>query len=201
MTRIHRDAIAGEMSAHRASLHTALEELASKAGTLALIADLLVETLQSGHKILVAGNGGSAAESQHFSAELVGRFRRERPPYAVLALTTDSSILTAVGNDYSFAQVFSRQVEALGRAGDVLLTFSTSGESENLVQAVEAARRNNVATIAVTGPKPNRLARVADHALMLPGLDTPIVQELQMMVTHLLCGIIEDELSGMTTMV
>jgi D-sedoheptulose 7-phosphate isomerase len=156
----------------------------------------LVETLQRGNKILVAGNGGSAAEAQHFSAELVGRFLRDRDPYAAMALTTDSSVLTAVANDYAFEDVFARQVAGLGRPGDLLLAYSTSGESENLIRAADVAGELGMTVLAITGPGDSRLGSMADVSLQVPAQTTPVIQEIQMAVTHLLCEIVEREMSG-----
>jgi D-sedoheptulose 7-phosphate isomerase len=146
--------------------------------------------------VLVAGNGGSAAEAQHFAAELVGRFKRERAPYAVLSLTTDTALLTAVANDYGYTDVFARQVRALGQPGDLLVAFSTSGESENLVRAATAARRHGMAVAAVTGGRPSRLERLADVTVRVPVVDTAVAQELHMAVTHILCDIVESELAA-----
>ena len=177
-------------------LAKALPTLSQQSPTLEAIASLLCDTLRSGHKVLVAGNGGSAAEAQHFAAELVGRFLRERAPYAAIALTTDSSILTAIANDYSYEDIFARQVEGLGRPGDVLIVYSTSGESRNLVRAAEQARAQGIAVISVTGPRHNTLERLSLHCVRAPAGETPIVQEIHMMVTHLLCGLVEKELSA-----
>jgi len=160
------------------------------------VAARLIETLRTGHKVLVAGNGGSAAEAQHFAAELVGRFKRERAPYAVLSLTTDTSILTAVANDYGYQDVFARQVLAFGQPGDMLVAFSTSGESENLLRAATAAQHCMMAIIAVTGDRPSRLECLADVTVRVPTVDTAITQELHMIVTHILCDIAESELAA-----
>jgi D-sedoheptulose 7-phosphate isomerase len=178
----------------RAALDDGLSRLASRSDALSAIAGRLVDSLQSGGKVLVAGNGGSAAEAQHFAAELVGRFKCERRPYAALALTVDSSILTAVGNDYGFADVFSRQVLAFGQPGDLLLAYSTSGRSENLLRAATAARRCRMSVAVVTGDMPNPLEQLADYALRVPATETPVIQELQMVTTHMLCEIAEREL-------
>ena len=161
---------------------------------LAEITTRLIETLRSGHKVLVAGNGGSAAEAQHFAAELVGRFKRERSPYAVLSLTTDTSILTAISNDYGYQDIFARQVLALGQSGDTLIIFSTSGESENLLRAATAARRRLMTIVAITGDQPNRLECMADMTMHVPSVDTALTQELHMMITHIICDIVESEL-------
>ena len=192
----YQHAISEALASRRQSLETAVDVLLSRIDTLTEAATSLVETLQSGHKALIAGNGGSAAEAQHFAAELVGRFKRERAPYAAIALTADSAIVTAIANDYSFQDVFARQVYALGQPEDMLIVFSTSGESENLVQAARAGHQLSMRVTAITGDKPNRLARLADVAVRIPGIDTATTQELHMMITHILCDIVEKQLSG-----
>ncbi len=180
----------------RAALDEALGRMLAEPHFLTSAAALLVERLDAGGTVLVAGNGGSAAEAQHFAAELVGRFKREREPYAVLALTADSATLTAVANDYGYAEVFARQVRAFGRPGDVLVAFSTSGESENVVRAAEVAREMGVSVVVVTGARPSRLASAADLAIRVPVEETPVVQELHMLVTHVLCDVVEAELAA-----
>jgi D-sedoheptulose 7-phosphate isomerase len=173
-----------------------LGRLEQQAETVARIADLMLVSLRDGKKILVAGNGGSAAEAQHFAAELVGRFKRDRLPYPALSLTTDTSILTALANDYSYDDVFARQVTALAQPGDVFLAYSTSGESENLVRAAEAARQRGARVVSLTGSRANRLEDASDLTIHVPSEDTAIVQEIHLMVTHLVCGIVESELAG-----
>lgn len=187
--------IANVLLKRRMVLDAALRQLTHDASILTDIAVLLVDTLRSGHKVLVAGNGGSAAEAQHFAAELVGRFKRERAPYAVLSLTTDTSILTAVANDYGYQDVFTRQILAFGQPGDVFIAFSTSGESENLLRAVTASRQCVMSVVAITGERSSRLASQADIALRVPVADTEVVQELHMLVTHMLCDVVETQLS------
>jgi D-sedoheptulose 7-phosphate isomerase len=182
------------LAARRGMLDTAVTQLMARAQTLAEVATRLVETLRTGHKVLVAGNGGSAAEAQHFAAELVGRFKRERSPYAVIALTTDTSILTAIANDYGYQDVFARQVSALGQPGDMFMAFSTSGESINLVRAAVAGQQRQVTIVAVTGDRPSHLERLAELTVRVPAVDTALVQELHMAVTHILCDIVESEL-------
>jgi D-sedoheptulose 7-phosphate isomerase len=179
----------------RMALDTALGQLAARAMTLTEVATRLVETLGRGHKVLVAGNGGSAAEAQHFAAELVGRFKRERTPYAVLSLTTDTAILTAVANDYGYQDIFARQVFAFGQPEDMLIAFSTSGESENLVHAAVAAHRCLMTVVAITGERTSRLEKLADITVRVPTVDTAIAQELHMVLTHVLCDIAEARLA------
>ena len=150
-----------------------------------------VNALKSGGKLMFAGNGGSAAEAQHFSAEMVGRFLKERKPLASVALSTDTSALTAIGNDYGYDQVFSRQVEALGRSGDVLIVLSTSGRSKNILAAMRAAAALRVATIAFTGREPREIGALADVVLNVPSSPTPQIQEGHLILGHLLCGLVE----------
>src|SRR5258708_546899 len=145
----YHEAIVSALNCHRTLLDGALAQLATRTTVFTEAAARLIDTLRTGHKVLVAGNRGNAAESQHFAAELVGRFKRERSPYAVLALTTATSILTAVANDYGYQDVFARQVLAFSQPGDMLITFSTSGESENLVRAAEASQRSLMTVLAV----------------------------------------------------
>ncbi len=192
----HRQAILYALDCRRAALDSALAQFMTRTDALNEASERLVETLRTGHKVLVAGNGGSAAEAQHFAAELVGRFKRERAPYAVLSLTTDTSILTAVANDYGYQDVFARQVHALGQPGDLFIAFSTSGESENLLRAAMVGRQLQVTIVAITGDHPSRLQALADLTIRVPIVDTAIVQEMHMIVTHILCDIVESELSA-----
>ncbi len=192
----YASAIARALECRRHELDRALAQLGDRPGVLALVAAWLVETLQRSNKVLVAGNGGSAAEAQHFAAELVGRFKRERVPYPVLALNTDTAILTAVSNDFGYDQVFARQVAALAAPGDLLLLFSTSGESRNVLAAAEAARQRGTTIIAITGDRRSRLERVADLTARLPASETTIIQELHTIVTHILCELVESELEA-----
>lgn len=153
-----------------------------------------VAALNAGGKLMFVGNGGSAAEAQHFSAEMVGRFLQERRPLPSIALTTDSSAVTAIGNDYGYDQVFARQVEALGRQGDVLIAMSTSGRSKNIVLALQAARSCGVTTIGLTGLHPRDMAEVSDILLKVPSSHTPQIQEGHLVLGHLLCGMVEKQL-------
>ncbi len=151
---------------------------------------LLVSALQKGHKVLACGNGGSAADAQHFAAELVGRFERERRELPAIALTTDSSIMTAIGNDYSYEVIFSKQVRALGQSGDVLLGISTSGNSANVITAIEAAHAKGMSVIAFTGKdggKIGKLLRATDVHLCVPADRTARIQETHLLLLHCLC--------------
>jgi len=145
-------------------------------------------------KLMFCGNGGSAADSQHLASELTGRFIKDRRPLAGIALTTDSSALTCIGNDYSFDDVFARQVMALGRAGDALVAISTSGNSRNIVRAVEVARDAGVLTVGLLGRDGGRLAAMCDYAIVVPHDVTARIQEAHLVIGHTLCGLIESEL-------
>ncbi len=165
--------------------------LQESVGSLAEIAALLVKTLRTGHRIFFCGNGGSAADSQHIAAELVGRFAMEREPWPALALTTDSSILTAVGNDWDFKDIFARQVKAHARAGDLVVGISTSGRSANVVRALETAREIGCRTLAFTGRNGGAVAKAAELAFRAPDAATPRVQELHIVAWHGICEVVE----------
>jgi D-sedoheptulose 7-phosphate isomerase len=152
---------------------------------------LLIERYEAGNKLLVAGNGGSAADAQHIAAEFVSRFNFDRPGLPALALTTDTSILTAVGNDYGYDQLFRRQVEANGVGGDVFLGISTSGNSPNILQALEAARLKGITTFGLTGKTGGKMRDLCDHCLCVPSEDTPRIQEVHILIGHTLCAMVE----------
>ncbi len=158
------------------------------------IAERCNEALQSGKKILLCGNGGSAADSQHIAAEIVGRFQKERHAMPALALTTDTSILTAVGNDYGFDQVYSRQIEGLGNMGDVLIAYSTSGNSENIIRAVEAARGKRMHTIGFLGKDGGKLKDLCDISFVVPHDVTARIQEMHLLAGHIVCELLEHDL-------
>ncbi|MHC4505056.1 MAG: D-sedoheptulose-7-phosphate isomerase [Planctomycetota bacterium] len=160
------------------------------------VASLVLETLRSGGKVLLCGNGGSAADAQHIAAEFVGRFRRERMGLCAMALTTDSSIMTSVANDYGYAEVFRRQVEALGRRGDVLIGISTSGNAENILRAVEEAKRLSVRTVGLTGARGGKLAGAVDIAILCPSSVTARIQECHATIGHTVCEIVEEAFAG-----
>lgn len=158
------------------------------------VAGLSVQALRSGRKILFAGNGGSAADAQHWAGELVSRFYYDRPGLPGIALTTDTSILTAIGNDYGYDYVFARQVEALGQAGDVLFAISTSGNSRNIVRAVEAAKQKQMTVVGFTGQSGGQLAEACDFCFKVPSDETPRIQEGHEALGHMLCALIEAEM-------
>ncbi len=151
----------------------------------------IAERVKEGKKILLCGNGGSAADCQHIAAELVGRFGMERRALPAIALTTDTSILTAVANDYSFDRIFERQVEALGQEGDVLIGISTSGNSENVVRAVNKAKEKKMLTVGFLGKEGGKLADIVDHAFIVRSFSTPRIQEVHITLGHVLCDFIE----------
>jgi D-sedoheptulose 7-phosphate isomerase len=165
---------------------------AASAPLLVEIGERMAASLRGGGRVLAFGNGGSAADAQHFAAELVGRFRSERRALAVLALTTDPSVMTAVGNDMGYEMVFRRQVEAHGRQGDVALGISTSGRSPNVVEGLRAARERGLLTVGLTGNGGGDVARLVDHLIDVPDADTQRVQEVHAMVVHVLCQAVEE---------
>ena len=164
------------------------ETLAAPVAECAL---LLIDALQNGHKILTMGNGGSAADAQHFAAEMVGRFLLERKALPAIALTTDTSILTAVGNDYGFDDVFKRQVEALALPGDVLIGLSTSGNSKNIKRALEVGKDIGAITIGLLGRDGGEIASISDFNLTVPSTETPRIQEAHLVMIHILCDLVE----------
>lgn len=161
---------------------------------MAAAAQVLIDAYRSGNKAIFLGNGGSAADAQHMAAELVGRYLHERSPLPALALTTNTSAVTAIANDYGFDQIFARQVEALAVAGDVVIGISTSGNSANIVEAFLSARRLGMKTIALTGRTGGRLATISDILLNVPSDDTPRIQESHTLIGHTLCEAIESAL-------
>ena len=182
------------IAAEIATIAANFARLAAQAPSIAAAAEAMIKSLRAGGKIMLCGNGGSAADAQHLAAELVGRYLKDRAPLAALALTVDTSALTAIANDYAFEEVFARQIAGLGRPGDLLLALSTSGDSANVLAAVAAARANGIATIALTGAGGGRLAPLADLAIRVPAARSNAVQELHIAVGHILCGIVEDAL-------
>jgi len=181
------------------SAHLKLQAMDALAGPIAAAAERMVQCLRNDRKILCCGNGGSAADSQHFAAELLNRFERERPPLSAIALTTDSSTLTSIANDYDFDQVFSKQVRGLGHAGDVLLAISTSGNSRNVIAAMQAAHEAQMTVVALTGRSGGKMADVlkpADIHICVPAQSTARIQEVHLLTLHCLCDAIDCLLLG-----
>jgi D-sedoheptulose 7-phosphate isomerase len=169
---------------------------AAMLATARKIADVSIAALRAGNKLLLAGNGGSAGDAQHIAAEITGRYKLDRPAYAAIALTTDTSALTAIANDYGYDQVFSRQVQGLGRRGDVLFGLTTSGRSPNILAALQMAREQGLVTVGFTGAKGQAMASACDHLLVAPTDDTPIVQQIHLAVAHGICEAIERAMMG-----
>ncbi|MGH9126164.1 MAG: D-sedoheptulose-7-phosphate isomerase [Acidimicrobiales bacterium] len=177
---------------HLRALTQALDGLEADLGPLPRWAATLAEVLTGGGRLLAVGNGGSAAQAQHLTSELVGRYCSERQPFSALALHADTSTITALANDYGADEIFARQVRAHGRPGDILLALSTSGRSANVVAAVAAARNMGLRSWAVTGSAPNPLADAADEALVVDSSETATVQEVHLVVVHLLCQLFDE---------
>ena len=184
-------ALSGAVAAHRG----AIDAVEGCSADLAKAADLIASAFAAGGTLLVCGNGGSAADAQHIAAEFVGRYLKERAPFSAIALNTNTSALTAIGNDYGFDEVFARQVRAHGRVGDVLLAISTSGTSPNVLAAVDAAREHGVSVVGLAGGDGGALAGACDVCLTVPVASTPRVQETHILLAHVLCGLVEDALS------
>lgn len=162
------------------------------------IARAVTDALTSGNKLLLIGNGGSAADAQHIAAEIVGRYKQERAGWAAIALTTDTSALTAIANDYGFEQIFARQVQGLARRGDVLFALTTSGRSPNILAALKTARDLGVTTVGFTGTKGESLRALCDHLFVSPTDDTPVIQQIHMMAMHAICDEVEQMLIDAT---
>lgn len=176
-------------------LNEILEEFfATKGELFEKVIKMIASSLKAGHKILVFGNGGSAAEAQHFAAEMVNRFLKERPALAAISLTTDTSALTSIGNDTSFDYIFSRQIEALAQKGDVALALSTSGNSANIIEALKKAKEKGLLTIALTGKGGGKLAPLPDYLLDVPSKSTPRIQEAHLVLLHLLAEELEQRI-------
>lgn len=154
------------------------------------------EALRNDKKIIFAGNGGSAADAQHLAGELINRFGFERPGLSAIAITTDTSVITSISNDYGFEKLFSRQVQALGKKGDVLLALSTSGNSANIIEGIKEAKRNGITTIGLTGRSGGKMSLLCDLCLKVPSIDTPRIQEAHILIGHIICSMIENSLFG-----
>ncbi len=186
-------------AAFQASIETKQISQSALGESIELASAMLNQALLDGHKILVCGNGGSASDAQHFSAELLNRYDRDRPGLPAIALTTDSSTLTAIANDYDFRQIFSKQITALGQPGDVLLAISTSGQSPNIVEAIQAANENEMQIIALSGKDGGAMSQVLDEnsvEIRVPSNVTARIQEVHILVLHILCELLDLQLLG-----
>ena len=170
--------------------------LESQSDNIKIATNIMIEALNSKNKIVYCGNGGSAADSQHLSAELMGRYKLDRKPLPAISLTVDTSAITAIGNDYGFEYIFSRQLEGIGNKGDILYATSTSGESKNVIKAIEKAKEIGIKVICVTGKDNNKMAEISNITIHAQSNETNHIQEMHIAIGQLICGIIEEELFG-----
>lgn len=177
------------------SIVSGLEKLKEAAADVEKIVRICTAALKNGNKILFCGNGGSAAQAQHLAAELVGRYKMERRALAALSLTVDTSDITAIGNDYGYDDIFRRQLEGLGKAGDVLIGLSTSGNSTNVIRAFELARSMDIRTVAFTGEGGGKMKALADICLTVPSTQTNHIQEMHITIGHIVCGLVEKNMA------
>jgi D-sedoheptulose 7-phosphate isomerase len=183
-----KDTIQNHFARH---IQTASQVSAELPSIIEKVARLLIDALENGRTLLLCGNGGSAADAQHIATEITGRFMRERKAMPAIALTTDTSALTAIGNDFGFEQIFARQVEALARPGDVLIGITTSGNSANVLEALRAAEDAKCVTVALTGRDGGRAKDLANYAIVIPSDYTPFIQEMHITIAHILCELID----------
>lgn len=188
MARVNESAVVSALTEHR----EVMDALDAQLPDVIALAETIAASIAGGGQLLVCGNGGSAADSQHIAAELVGRFALERDPMPAIALTTNTSSLTAIGNDYGFDEVFARQVRAYGRPGDVFLAISTSGASKNLLRAADEARLRGLSVLGLSGGDGGALSRVCDRSVIVHSTSTPRVQEAHAFIAHVLCGLVEE---------
>jgi len=170
--------------------------LADQTDKIQELADLCIKAILSGHKIIFCGNGGSAGQSQHLAAELVGRYKKNRPALSAISLTVDTSNITAIGNDYGYEYIFSRQLRGIGKSGDVLFGLSTSGNSANVIRAFKKARRMNIQTVALIGKKDGQMKALADYCLQVPATTSAHIQEMHITVGHIICDLVERAVYG-----
>ena len=170
--------------------------LESQSDNIKIATNIMIEALNSKNKIIYCGNGGSAADSQHLSAELMGRYKLDRKPLPAISLTVDTSAITAIGNDYGFEYIFSRQLEGIGNKGDILYATSTSGESKNVIKAIEKAKEIGIKVICITGKDNNKMSKISDITIHAQSNETNHIQEMHIAIGQLICGIIEEELFG-----
>jgi D-sedoheptulose 7-phosphate isomerase len=164
--------------------------------TIAKVSQLCIDAYKKGNKTLIAGNGGSAADAQHIAGEFVSRFYFDRPGLASIALTTDTSILTAIGNDYGYEKLFSRQVQANGVKGDIFIGISTSGNSKNILEALKECKEKGIITVGLTGESGATMAEECDYCIKVPSKSTPRIQESHILIGHIICAIVEEEIFG-----
>ena len=170
--------------------------LESQSDNIKIATNTMIKALNSKNKIIYCGNGGSAADSQHLSAELMGRYKLDRKPLPAISLTVDTSAITAIGNDYGFEYIFSRQLEGIGNKGDILYATSTSGESKNIIKAIEKAKEIGIKVICITGKDNNKMSKISDITIHAQSNETNHIQEMHIAIGQLICGIIEEELFG-----
>ena len=192
MTSVN-EVIAKEFEAHLKTIQAVIGNMES---SLEEAANLVVNTLKNGNKVLLCGNGGSAADAQHIAAELTGRYKTERKGLPAIALTTDTSALTAISNDYGYAKVFDRQVEALANKGDLLIGISTSGNSDNIISALTTAKELGCSILGLSGHDGGKMNDICDVNLVVPSDDTPRIQEIHILLGHTLCQIVDDAFEG-----
>ncbi len=185
--------IQNELQAHQETIKKTMDSMIQD---IQSASELLVKVLKSGNKVLLVGNGGSAADAQHIAAELTGRYKNERKGLPAIALTTDTSALTAISNDYGYGRVFDRQVEALANPGDLLIGISTSGNSDNIISAFTLAQELGCATLGMSGKSGGKMNEVCDLNLIIPSDDTPRIQEMHILIGHILCQAVDDAFSS-----
>jgi D-sedoheptulose 7-phosphate isomerase len=196
MTEFDKNAfIAGHFRRSWESLKHAADDNAVRSA-IQEIAGTIARSFRAGGKLMVAGNGGSAADAQHIAGEFLSRLNFDRNPLPAIALTTDSSVLTAVGNDYGFEQIFERQIRGLGRTGDVFIAISTSGRSSNVLSALKAARQLGIVTVGFTGNRESPMNALCNHRLEAPSDETPLIQQIHIVSAHAICGLVERDLFG-----
>jgi D-sedoheptulose 7-phosphate isomerase len=192
---MNNDAILSEINASISVKQKILEDVAL-INSIRQVADECIAAYRRGNRVLLAGNGGSAADAQHIAAEFVSRYAFDRPGLASIAFTTDTSMLTAIGNDYGYEHIFRRQLEANGRQGDVFIGISTSGNSPNVLAALQRAREIGIVTVGLTGQGGVKMQTFCDYCLQVPSMSTPRIQESHIMLGHIICGIVEGTLFG-----
>ena len=178
------------------SIRTKEQFILQYASLIEEVSELIVSSFRNGNKLLLMGNGGSSSDASHIAGEFVNRFQKDRPPLPAIALNTDMAVITSIGNDYGFNLIFSRQVETLAKEGDIVIAISTSGNSPNVIAAVETARKMGITTIGLTGGNGGSLATLVDYAFVVPSKATPRIQEVHITLGHVICQVVEDALFG-----